>query len=168
MDGTCQVMALKFDGRLHYTFPARVIYRDNSVIRAQWSAGTIIRHLSRGLEFPEKYDSELWAWDSCWYNVFVNRNEGGELDSFYCNVATPPTIHLPELRWIDLDLDVRIFVDGRYEILDEDEFEEHRLKYNYPVDVQHQAKQAVRDILDLARLRDGPFALLSSDPHPIT
>lgn len=163
MIGSCQVVTFKFDRRVHYTFPATLTYRNDTVIRASYPIGTVIRHHTRGLDFIEKYDSEVWAWTDRWYNVFVNRHADGSLYSFYCNIAMPAEILLPEIRWIDLDLDVRIFADGRYELLDEDEFEEHRLKYGYPTDVQEKAQSAVQEILDLARRRQEPFSILAAD-----
>ncbi|MBX3065961.1 MAG: DUF402 domain-containing protein [Anaerolineae bacterium] len=163
MIGSCQVVTFKFDRRVHYTFPATLTSRNDTVIRANYPIGTVIQHHTRGLEFIENYNTDLWAWTDRWYNVFVNTYADGSLYGFYCNIAMPAELHDSELRWIDLDLDVRIFADGRYEILDEDEFEEHRLKYGYPKDVQEKAQSAVQEILDLARRRQEPFGVLTAD-----
>jgi hypothetical protein len=42
-----------------------------------------------------------------------------------------------------------------------DEFEQHRVQYDYPDWVQANALQAVNDILALAAARDGPFGILA-------
>ena len=36
------------------------------------------------------------------------------------------------LKYIDYDLDVKVFPDMTYTILDEDEFEEHKKEMDYP------------------------------------
>ncbi len=64
----------------------------------------------------------------------------------------------------DLDLDVVEHWDGRVEVLDEDEFAEHRVRYGYPAEVAEQAlAECVRVADELAagaahfspRLADG-------------
>ena len=46
------------------------------------------------------------------------------------------------LRWIDLDLDVEVHEDGHPELVDEDEFEEHQLRYRYPAEVIEDARRS--------------------------
>lgn len=78
----------------------------------------------------------------------------------YCDITTPArwesddTVHL-----IDLDLDVvRRRATGLVELLDEDEFAEHRARFGYPDDVVAEAEAAAQRLL--GALGDGtePFA----------
>ncbi len=106
------------------------------------------------------YRLSLTFWRECWYNVFAYYHPDRSLHHLYCNVAMPPSIQDHTITFIDLDLDVQFWPDGSHQILDVDEFEVHRVKYNYPDGVQAQARQAVEDILALADARQGPFAVL--------
>jgi uncharacterized protein len=78
----------------------------------------------------------------------------------YCDITTPVTWTTPrEVTMIDLDLDVvRIRETAAVDLLDEDEFAEHQVKYNYPADVLDQATQAA--VWLRTALTDGtePFA----------
>jgi uncharacterized protein len=163
MERPCQVVAHKFNNQVHLKFDARLTYDDGDLLRVSYPMGTVVHHFTRRAEFIEKTNTEAWFWRSRWYNVYVNIYEDGSLKSFYCNVAMPPNLDHDEIHWIDLDLDVQIFPDGTYAILDEDEFDEHKVKYGYPDDVQARARQAVDEIIALARLRTEPFAHLLVD-----
>ena len=48
---------------------------------------------------------------------------------------------------------------GTIELLDSDEFEEHRLKYGYPADVVAHAQAAVGELSALAQRHQFPFDL---------
>jgi hypothetical protein len=58
---------------------------------------------------------------------------------------------------VDLDLDVIRYRDGRTELVDEDEFEEHRVVLGYPVDVVDQARATAEEMLSLVAGRREPF-----------
>ena len=61
------------------------------------------------------------------------------------------------LRWIDLDLDVEVHEDGHPELVDEDEFADHQLRYAYPPEVIAAAEASARIALDLATAAAFPF-----------
>lgn len=58
---------------------------------------------------------------------------------------------------VDLDLDVTRWRDGRVEIEDEDEFEQHRVEYSYPNDVVEHALASMRDVLAAVRDNRAPL-----------
>ena len=60
-------------------------------------------------------------------------------------------------RWVDLDIDIRCYRDGAPEVLDEDEFEQHRVEFGYPDEVVEQALAARDEALRLAQERAFPF-----------
>jgi hypothetical protein len=57
--------------------------------------------------------------------------EGGPV-RVYVDVTTPPAWDGPVLRAVDLDLDVVRGNTGRVWVDDEDEFADHRVRYEYP------------------------------------
>lgn len=62
-----------------------------------------------------------------WMEIIEARDMGGKVTGYYCNINTPPRIkwkgkEIESYRVTDLCLDVWVFPDGRYTILDEDEF----------------------------------------------
>lgn len=157
---TWQILATKFDHAAHYAWPATLYDDDGERLRFDSVLGGLLTHYTRGFERPQWKRSAFTFWRERWYNVFTNYDETGALSDFYCNVAMPFTLDSNTLKYVDLDLDVQFFPDGRYEILDEDEFREHSIKFAYPDWLQKRALDAVAEIIALAASRQIPFDIL--------
>ena len=56
--------------------------------------------------------------------MFQVYSEAGELKGWYCNVTKPARVDGDELTFVDLALDLWVWPDSRYLVLDEDEFAE--------------------------------------------
>jgi protein associated with RNAse G/E len=63
-----------------------------------------------------------WYYFDRWYNIFQVYGTAGQLKGWYCNVGMPPEIVAGDVHYVDLALDVFVHPDGRYLVLDEDEF----------------------------------------------
>ena len=61
------------------------------------------------------------------------------------------------IRWVDLDIDIRCYLDGSLEVLDEDEFAQHRVELGYSDEVVEHALAARDEMLRLARAGAFPF-----------
>jgi len=147
--------ATKFDGAAHWIQPFRVLSDDGNLLVTEYRAKTPI-YTSRG-EFRSPYDSRVYFWRDRWFNVFRLARPGCDLALWYCNVTTPPVFRDGQLNYVDLDLDVAVRPDGCIELLDEDEFQLHKERYQYPADVVAQARQAAVEVSQLARSGDFPF-----------
>ena len=161
-DLTWQIVSLKYDHRKHYTWPATLVEDDGERLFLRTVVGGTLVHYSRGFEELQRNPSDLTFWRDRWYNIFVNYTEAGVLRNFYCNVTMPLFITDHTLNFVDLDLDVRVYPDGSWVLLDEDEFALHAVQFNYPDWLQKRARQAVGEITELAQAGEGPFALLCS------
>ena len=60
---------------------------------------------------------------------------------------------------VDLDLDVRRRRSGEVELLDEDEFAAHRVRFGYPVEVVAAAEAAAQWLIASVRDRIEPFGV---------
>lgn len=147
--------ATKYDGSAHWIQPFRVISDDGTLLVTQYRARTPI-YTSRG-EFRSPYDSRVYFWRDRWYNVFRLSRPGCPLALWYCNITTPPVFDGCQLGYVDLDLDVAVKPGGIIELLDEDEFSEHQLKYGYPGEVIANAERAAEQVMELARRHGFPF-----------
>ena len=78
--------------------------------------------------------------------------------SLYVNIETPARRTGTRISAVDLDLDVVVWTDGRSEVVDRDEFDEHRRRYGYPPDVVAAAEAAAVRALEAVRRGDEPFA----------
>ena len=126
------------------------------MIRVQISAGTPIY---RGVDRPAgSADNgiEIYFTDR-WYNVLHFLEHGINRYLWYANISTPATFDGTTLQWIDLDIDVCCHLDGSIETLDCDEFQEHRLKMDYPNDLVERALAAHDEVIQLAKSGVLPF-----------
>jgi protein associated with RNAse G/E len=64
----------------------------------------------------------------------------------YVDIATPAVWSGDTVTSIDLDLDVVRRWDGTVEVLDEDEFDEHRIELGYPAEVVELARRSCADV----------------------
>jgi predicted RNA-binding protein associated with RNAse of E/G family len=79
----------------------------------------------------------LFPRDGWWTASF---NAAPHRTDVYCDITTVPTWPGPDVvTMVDLDLDVRRRRTGLVEILDEDEFALHQVRYGYPAEVIEQA-----------------------------
>ena len=90
------------------------------------------------------------------FNALPNKVE------IYCDIATVPQWSDGEVTMVDLDLDVIRMRDGRVILDDEDEFEEHQIRYAYPPDVIKNARAAADQLMEAVRTRAAPFG---AAPH---
>jgi len=157
-----QILSLKYNQQRHYTWPATLSADNGERLRFSTIIGGLLIHYTRGFQEPQHLRSDLTFWRERWYNVFTNYDANGKLHDLYCNVAMPLEISGNTLQYIDLDLDLRFYPDGTYEVLDEDEFEQHAIELNYPVEVRQRALQAVDELIVLAESRVEPFDLLTT------
>ncbi|QEH61510.1 hypothetical protein SCHIN_v1c03130 [Spiroplasma chinense] len=64
-----------------------------------------------------------------WYNIICMFKEKGI--NYYCNLASPYVFEANTVKYIDYDLDVKVFNDHSFKILDLKEFNRNRISYNY-------------------------------------
>ncbi len=82
----------------------------------------------------------------------------------YIDITTVPRwIADDHVEMVDLDLDVVRRFDGSAEILDEDEFAEHQVRYGYPPEVTSQAEQAASAMLAAVTSGTEPFGQIGRD-----
>lgn len=95
------------------------------------------------------------------YNVIAGYTSEGALRACYCNICAPATFTLapdgPEIHFIDLDLDILVWPDGRCVVTDEDDFARNTILYGYPSETQVAARDAVSALLSAVGARQAPF-----------
>ncbi|GAA3125573.1 hypothetical protein GCM10010485_75290 [Streptosporangium carneum] len=155
-----KVVYRKYDGSLHWNHPALFLGEDEHGVWVGCPAGSSGR---RGKEPPIVWDQPfvmLFPRDAWWTATF---NAAPYKTEIYCDVSTVPRWNDGEVTMIDLDLDViRMRADGRVFLDDEDEFEDHRVRYAYPPDVVENARASAATLLEAVASGLAPFA---SAPH---
>lgn len=148
----------KVDGKIHRSWKAELIEETPELYIFVGVFDLEVKHSKLGVIRRDTVSYEYY-WKNKWFNIFRFHEPEGVLRNFYCNVNQPPILENGVLDYIDLDIDVLVWQDFSYEILDIDEFEENTLKYSYSGDLQKKAQASLREILDLLEKRHFPFDL---------
>lgn len=150
------VRTYKYNGTEHRHWRAQLIGRENSLLVLSAKFEEEIQHPLLGIIARGTLSTEFY-WLDRWYNIFRFHQPSGEFLNFYCNVNVPPVLHKNVLSYIDLDMDILVSSDLSYSILDEDEFAANVARFRYPLEVQRQAQQALRQLITLIESRHFPF-----------
>lgn len=92
--------------------------------------------------------------DRWWSAEFYVSHPEWEL---YVNIGLPAEIGVDWVRQVDLDLDVVRTLEGALETLDEDEFADHQLQFEYPIKLIEGARRAEAEVVTMLERRDEPF-----------
>lgn len=90
-----------------------------------------------------------------WFNTIAMIREDGIY--YYCNLGSPFTLKGNLLSYIDYDLDVKVYPDMTFTILDQEEYALHSRQMNYPPHVKEQLRCALDEVVEWIRARRGPF-----------
>lgn len=97
----------------------------------------------------------LFFYPDKWYNVIGQLKKHGLF--FYCNIATPYLFDGEIIKYIDYDLDLRVFPDGGFRVLDRNEYNYHKKIMNYPDEIDQILKSELDDLIQMKRDETGPF-----------
>ena len=90
-----------------------------------------------------------------WWNVICMLKEDGIC--YYCNIASPALVNHRMIKYIDYDLDTKLFPSGDIRILDEEEYLRHKKNYNYSDDLDTVLKYQTNEIVKKMENREWPF-----------
>jgi uncharacterized protein len=153
-----RVVFTKWDGSLHWHHVMEYLGEDEHGI---WLGARAGSPSQRGSEPPITMDHAyvgLFAFGEPWWVAYFNADPAGT--EIYCDVATPPQWpDEDEVTMADLDLDVvRERASRQVLLLDEDEFAEHQMRYDYPREVIRRAERAAAWLQAAMRAGEEPFA----------
>ncbi|MGI6607462.1 MAG: DUF402 domain-containing protein [Erysipelotrichaceae bacterium] len=90
-----------------------------------------------------------------WFNVMAMIRKDGIY--YYCNLASPVLYDGEAVKYIDYDLDFKIFSDNKIIMLDQDEYEKHSRLMNYPKEIDIIIKSEMQKVLMDVENRRKPF-----------
>lgn len=97
----------------------------------------------------------VYFYKKYWFNVIVMIREKGVF--YYCNLVLFFLLDDEVLKYIDYDLDIKVFFDGEKWLLDVDEYEMYSKMMNYLNDIDFILKENVKILVDWINNGDGLF-----------
>ena len=97
----------------------------------------------------------LFFYKKEWYNILAQLKKYGLF--YYCNIASPYIIDGNIIKYIDYDLDLRVFPDGSFKVLDFGEYKYHKSLMGYSKKLDMILKEELSDLIEHARKKDIAF-----------
>lgn len=92
-----------------------------------------------------------------WFNVICMLKENRGI-TYYCNIASPCIVENSTIKYVDYDLDIKLFANGNIKILDEKEYLVHKEKYGYSEDLNTVLYKQLEFVRQKMINREFPFS----------
>ena len=142
------VNSRKYDGIIRRTWNCELIEQNGNALIFVGVFDHDVSHSDLG-DIAAGTISYEYYWLDRWYNIFCFHEPDGAFRNYYCNINMPPVFNGGILDYVDLDIDVVVWPDGKYQILDEIDYERHADLYSYSSHVKKNVDSALAEILEL-------------------
>lgn len=139
-----QIQCYKHNGKIHRCWDEAVFLDENDEYMVFANDRTLVIE-SEGSSWRTKEPAIMYFFKDSWFNVIAQLKKDGLY--FYCNIATPYIIEEKTIKYIDYDLDLRIFPSGEYKVLDRMEYNYHKKIMNYSVDLDKSIHKALTELI---------------------
>lgn len=97
----------------------------------------------------------LFFYKKEWYNILAQLKKYGLF--YYCNIASPYIIDGNIIKYIDYDLDLRIFTDGTFKVLDKNEYRYHKITMRYSEEIDIIVQDSLNKLIENKSINAFPF-----------
>ncbi|ANB56876.1 hypothetical protein GFC29_3379 [Anoxybacillus sp. B7M1] len=150
-----QIQSYKHNGSIHRIWKETLVLKGTSNYIIAANDRTVVTE-SDGRTWITREPAICFFHAKHWFNIIGMIREDGVY--YYCNLSSPFVWDQEALKYIDYDLDIKVFPSMTYNLLDEDEYERHRQEMNYPAVIDRILKNNVQKLVSWIQQRKGPFA----------
>ena len=108
-----------------------------------------------GRTWNTKEPAVLFFFTNHWYNIIGQCKKKGVY--YYCNLASPIIIEEDTIKYIDYDLDVKVFPSGGFKVLDRSEYHYHKKKMLYQEEIDYIIKSELSLLIEQVRAKENFF-----------
>ena len=149
-----RVQSFKHDGSLHRTWDnMMVVAADEDYVITGSSSSRVVECDGR-IWYTKEPAISIYSLKH-WFNVIAMMK--GKSVVYYVNIASPSLIDQHQIKYIDYDLDLRVFPDGSFKVLDRGEYKYHKSIMNYSDDLDMILKSELTTLINMVRNKDPMF-----------
>ncbi len=140
-----QIQCYKHNGKIHRAWDEAIVLdvKEDYIVFGNNRTQVIE---SSGNYWRTKEPAVMYFFKDKWFNIIAQMKKDGIY--YYCNIASPYVIEGGTIKYIDYDLDLRIFPSGEYKILDRLEYKYHKKLMDYPNDLDHVINNALSMLIE--------------------
>lgn len=148
------IQSYKHNGSLHRTWcKAFVLESNEDRIVCVTDRAWVIE--ADGRKWITREPAVCFLYTKKWFNVISMIRHAGIY--YYCNLASPSIYDGEAVKNIDYDLDVKLYPDGGYQILDENEYAEHAKAMGYSEDIKDILANQMQQLIEMMQNGEDPF-----------
>ncbi|QGS51631.1 DUF402 domain-containing protein [Spiroplasma tabanidicola] len=122
------VHAYKHNGNLYRSWDSGIVLESSEKHLILINQEVLITEVT-GRKWKTNEPAIWFFFKDYWFNVICMFKDSGI--NYYCNLASPFIVESETIKYIDYDLDIKVFNDGSYKILDLKEFNRNRISLKY-------------------------------------
>lgn len=149
-----EIHGYKHDGKIHRAWDEAVLLEIHDDYLIFGNEKTKVTE-SDGRSWRTKEPAVLYFYFKNWFNIIGQYKKSGIY--YYCNIASPFIIEEDTIKYIDYDLDLRVFPDGSFKILDRGEYKYHKQIMKYPDIIDKILKYELTNLITLVKEKKGAF-----------
>ena len=154
-----KVQAYKHDGLLHRQWSPAFLVEETSEYWALASKTSLVTE-GDGRKWITKENAVFLLFKHRWMNVIAMFKENRGI-CYYVNIATPTILDHGYLKYIDYDLDIKLYPDHIEKTLDENEYARHIQTYGYPRDLSAAIERSAEEVKTM--IAEGRFPFIDSE-----
>lgn len=97
----------------------------------------------------------LFFYKNEWFNILAQLKKYGLF--YYCNIASPYVLDGNIIKYIDYDIDLRIFPDGTFKVLDKNEYKYHKITMKYSEEIDTIVQDSLKRLINRKESKQIPF-----------
>lgn len=144
----------KHDGTIEHTSDFSIVLENNDDVLICGNGKTKITEKD-GRCYYTNEPAIIFFYKKNWYNIIAQLKKHGLF--YYCNIATPYVVDEKVIKYIDYDLDLRVFPDGGFRVLDRNEYKYHKKIMHYSEDLDLVIKNELANLIEIKRNNGEPF-----------
>ena len=148
------IHSYKHNGNIHRVWDEAVLLDDQGEYLVFGNNRTKVLE-SDGRSWRTKEPAIMFFYKHKWYNVIGQLKPDGIY--YYCNMASPFILEDGAIKYIDYDLDLRVFPDGGYRVLDKNEYKYHKKIMGYSDDLDLVLTKELEKLIEMKKNNEGPF-----------
>ncbi|WP_314396044.1 DUF402 domain-containing protein [uncultured Gemella sp.] len=150
-----KIIAYKHDGSIHRIWHKNVVLEADEQVLILANNRTLVTE-NDGRTWVTKEVALVYFHNECWFNIICMFREDGV--HYYSNLSSPFAYDVDGVKYIDYDLDIKKYPDGKYFLLDEDEYNQNKVRYKYGEKIDKILKYNVNKLQEWIDKNQGALA----------
>ena len=154
MNKITEIISYKHNGLLHRVWQfAYVLKETEDMIIMINDCSNVID--GDGRKWKTKEPAVCYFYKKKWYNIICMLRNNAIY--YYCNLSSPYVVDSEGVKYIDYDLDIKLFPNGEIIELDRDEYEFNSKNFHYPENVMEIIEKNLLILKEMIKSKNDPF-----------